>query len=138
MYPLRLLNIQKKDPDIKISESIEDNRDIYKASEVLVTPIRGPGGTRLKVLESLASGLPIVSTSVGVAGLNLTPGKHALVADDMQKLTENVISVLKDKKLAQKISSQGKDFIRQNFDWKGIVAKLNKVYEETAAVNNNS
>lgn len=136
--PPEIVEYSKKDPDIKISESIEDNRDIYKASEVLVTPIRGPGGTRLKVLESLASGLPIVSTSVGVAGLNLTPGKHALVADDMQKLTENVISVLKDKKLAQKISSQGKDFIRQNFDWKGIVAKLNKVYEETAAVNNNS
>ncbi|HET7098908.1 MAG TPA: glycosyltransferase family 4 protein [Patescibacteria group bacterium] len=128
--PPEIIEYTKNDPDIEISESIEDNRDVFKSSEVLITPIRGPGGTRLKVLEALASGLPVVSTPVGVAGLNLTPGVHALVSPKMKDLSGYVVKLLNDKKLADKISSAGKIFVKENFDWRTIVDKLNKVYKE--------
>ena len=132
--PPEIVEYSKNDHDIEISESIEDNRDIYKASEVLVTPIRGPGGTRLKVLEALASGLPVVSTPVGVAGLNLTPGVHALVSPRMKDLSSYVVKLLNDKKLSNKISEAGKKFVKENFDWKSIVDKLNKVYAEAKTI----
>lgn len=127
--PPEIIEYSKKDNNIIISESIEDNRDIYKASEVLVTPIRGPGGTRLKVLEALASGLPVVSTPVGVAGLNLRPGVHSLVSSNMESLANYVIKLLKNRKLAKDIGKNGKKFVKENFDWKSIVEKLNKVYK---------
>ncbi len=126
--PPEIVEYSKEDSDIVISESIEDNRDIYKASRVLVTPIRGPGGTRLKVLEALASALPVVSTTVGVAGLNLVAGRDALVSDNMSVIAKNVIKLLNDSKFADKIGSSGKRFVKENFDWKTIVEKLNKVY----------
>ncbi|MEK7470533.1 MAG: glycosyltransferase [Patescibacteria group bacterium] len=135
--PPEIIEYSKIDNDIEISESIEDNRDIYKASAVLVTPIRGPGGTRLKVLEALASGLPVVSTPVGVAGLNLTPGVHALVSPKMKDLSSYVVKLLNDQKLSVKISKSGKIFVKENFDWRTIVDKLNKVYDEAKIINNN-
>lgn len=136
--PTEIIEYSKIDKDIEISESIEDNRDIYKASAVLVTPIRGPGGTRLKVLEALACGLPVVSTPVGVAGLGLKPGVHALVSTKMKDLSEYVIKLLEDKKFSDEISDAGKIFVKENFDWKSIVDKLNKIYERTKINNNNS
>ena len=59
----------------KVTESIKDARDAYKAAALMVTPIRGSGGTRLKILEAMAAGLPVVSTSVGIAGLNVVNNK---------------------------------------------------------------
>ena len=136
--PPEIIEYSKLDKDIEISESVEDNRDVYKASALLVTPIRGPGGTRLKVLEAMASGLPVVSTPVGVAGLGITAGKEALVSSNMDKLSEMVIDLLKNKDKAERIGRAGQEFVKINFDWRGIVAKLNKVYDETKTVSNNS
>ena len=104
----------------------------------MVTPIRGPGGTRLKVLEAMASGLPVVSTPVGVAGLGIVEGKEALVSSNMDDLANMVIDLLKNKAKAERIGKAGKEFVKINFDWKGIVAKLNNVYDETKAIRNNS
>lgn len=128
--PPEIVEYSKNDSDIEISESTEDNRDVYKASEILVTPIRGPGGTRLKVLEAFASGLPVVSTPVGVGGLGIKKGKEALVSEDMNKISEYVVKLLKDKKLAQKTAKAGKEFVRKNYDWKKIVDNLDEVYQK--------
>ncbi|KKP48363.1 MAG: Glycosyl transferase, family I [Candidatus Woesebacteria bacterium GW2011_GWA1_33_30] len=136
--PPEIVEYSKKDKDIEVTESIEDNRDAYKGSTLLVTPIRGPGGTRLKVLEAMASGLPVVSTPVGVAGLGIVEGKEALVSSNMDDLANMVIDLLKNKAKAERIGKAGKEFVKINFDWKGIVAKLNNVYDETKAIRNNS
>jgi len=135
--PSGIVEYSKKDHDIEVSESIEDNRDAYKGSTLLVTPIRGPGGTRLKVLEAMASGLPVISTPVGVAGLGISEGKEALVSSNMDELSEMVVDLLKNKEKREKIGKEGKEFVRLNFDWSGIVTKLNKVYDETKIENIN-
>ncbi|MDP3918256.1 MAG: glycosyltransferase family 4 protein [Candidatus Woesebacteria bacterium] len=136
--PPEIIGYSKIDEDIEISESIKDNRDIYKASAVLVTPIRGPGGTRLKVLEAMASGLPVVSTPVGVAGLGIKEGRQALVSSNMNEIAKMVINLLKNKDKAETIGEEGKKFVKRNFDWKSIVAKINAVYDETKVNSNNS
>ena len=136
--PQEIFEYSNMDSDIEVTEGIEDNRDAYKSASVLVTPIRGPGGTRLKVLEAMASGLPVVSTTVGVAGLGITEGKHALVSNNIDEISKLVIRILKNKDLAVKISKEGKDFVTKNFDWGNIVAKLNKLYDQTKTLSNNS
>lgn len=136
--PPEIIEYSKLDKDIEVSESIEDNRDVYKASALLITPIRGPGGTRLKVLEAMASGLAVVSTPVGVAGLGISAGKEALVSSNMIKLSKMVIDLLKNPQKCERIGQAGKKFVKINFDWSGIVDKLNKVYEETKIKRNNS
>ncbi len=133
--PEKIIELANRDKDIEISESIKDNRDVFKAASVLVTPIMSPGGTRLKVLEAMASGLPVVSTPVGVAGLNITSGKHALVSSKAKELADMTIRILEDKKLSDNVAREGKNFVAKNFDWETIVAKLNNVYEKVVVEN---
>lgn len=128
--PKDIIEKAKKDPDIELSESLKDNRDAFKRATVHVTPIMSPGGTRLKVLESMAGDLPVVSTTIGVAGLKIKYGKHALVSDDVNELSDMTVKVLKDKKLAQSLSKEGKKFVYENFDWHSIVNELDKVYQK--------
>lgn len=136
--PQEIIELAKKDKEIKISESPKDNREVFKTASVLVTPIMSPGGTRLKVLEAMASDLPVVSTPVGVAGLNIEYGKHALVASDVDEMAKMTVKILQNKNFAKEIATNGKKFVAENFDWKTIVDKLNDVYDEAKANNHNS
>ena len=127
--PQNILDLAQRE-DIEITESIVDARDAYKASSVMVTPIRGAGGTRLKILEALAAGLPVVSTSIGVAGLHLVNGKEALIEDSMTGLANQTIKLLKDKKLARKIGLAGKKYVHDNYDWQSVVKLHDKIYAQ--------
>lgn len=133
--PQEIIDYSKNDNRIEILESVDDNRDVYKASSILVTPIRGPGGTRLKVLEALASGLPVVSTPVGVAGLGIKVGREALVSHSLDKLSDYIVYLLKHPSAAKDIGRNGKKFVAEKFDWKGIVNQLNTVYDQIGEKN---
>ncbi|MFZ3301229.1 MAG: glycosyltransferase family 4 protein [Microgenomates group bacterium] len=133
--PKEILEIAKKDKDIIVSESPKDNRDVFKTASVHVTPIMSPGGTRLKVLEAMASDLPVVSTPVGVAGLSIVKGKHALVSSSVQELADMTVKVLMDKKLSASLAKEGKKFVATNFDWQSIVTDLEKVYKNLLRQN---
>lgn len=126
--PSDILNLAKLDKDIIVTESPKDNRDVFKTASVLVTPIMSPGGTRLKVLESMAADLPVVSTPVGVAGLKIKNGVHALVSNNAKSLAEMTVKVLKNKKVSNGLAREGKKFVASNFDWQSIVADLDRVY----------
>lgn len=130
LIPNRLVQLSNQRSDIEITESIEDARDAYLGATIMVTPIRGSGGTRLKILEAMAAGLPIVSTSIGVAGLGVKNGVHALVADDNKEIADQTLKLLKDKKLREKIGEQGKKFVHKYYDWKSIVTIHDKIYQE--------
>ncbi len=127
--PQRILDLAKRE-DIEITESIPEARDAYLSASIMVTPIRGSGGTRLKVLEAMAAALPIVSTTIGVAGLGLTNGKHALIADNSDDLASLSLKLLNNPSLARKIGRAGQQFVKKYFDWQSIVSIHDKIYTE--------
>jgi len=130
MIPERFVKLAQKREDIEITESIEDARDAYGSASLMVTPIRSSGGTRLKVLEAMAAGLPIVSTSNGVAGLGLEPNKQALISDSGEGMAKLAVKLLKDKILRQKIGEAGRLFVKENYDWKEVVKLHDKIYKK--------
>jgi polysaccharide biosynthesis protein PslH len=119
-----------KTGEVVITENIPDARDAYKGASVMVAPIKGAGGTRLKVLEAMAAGLPVVSTKVGVAGLNLKDGENVMIADDPKSIAEKAVKLLIDKNLAKKIGKKGRDHVRKHFDWESIVKLHDPIYKE--------
>ena len=123
---------ESKKKDILITENIPDARDAYKSATIMVAPIKGAGGTRLKILEAMASELPVVSTKVGVAGLDLTDGKNVLIAETPQDIASKALKLLKNEELAGKIGSKAREHVEKYFDWKSIVKLHDPVYKELA------
>lgn len=119
-----------RNEDVDVSEGMPDIRDAYRKSAVLVTPIKGPGGTRLKILEAMASALPVVTTSVGAEGLGVEDGKEALIKDNLEDLVESAIQVLKNSALATKLGATGRKFVEQNYTWNVSAEKLDRIYRE--------
>ncbi len=115
---------------VEFTESIPDVRDALKSASIMVVPVEGPGGTRLKVLEAMASGLPVVSTSTGVAGLGIDEGTHAIVSQSSEGMAREVEALLKNSSRAKKVGEAGKKFVEKYFDWSVIVGIHNKIYKE--------
>lgn len=116
-----------------IKEVAEDDvtsiKEAYFEADVFVTPLRGPGGTRLKNLAAMASCLPIVSSSVGMSGLGIVNGNHAIIEDDTERMATAIIDLLKNPKKAEKIAKAASAFVKENYDYKAIANKLSQIYQ---------
>lgn len=118
-----------EDKDVIVTENIADARDAYTSASVMVTPIKGGGGTRIKILEAMAAGLPVISTSIGVAGLNVTDGKNVFIADTTEDFVEKASLLLRDRKRAEDIGKSGQEHVKRYFDWKSIVKMHEPIYK---------
>jgi glycosyltransferase involved in cell wall biosynthesis len=87
---------------------------------VSVVPLRFGTGTRLKALEALAAGVPVVGTSVGLDGLGIVDGTHALVRDTANGLADGIASLLRDPARARTLAVEGQRLARNHFDWKPL------------------
>jgi glycosyltransferase involved in cell wall biosynthesis len=92
----------------------------YEAARVVVVPLRTGTGTRLKALEALASGRPVVGTTIGLEGIGIADREQALVADDPAALADAVIAVLHDDQLAGRLAQAGRWHVEQRFGWDRI------------------
>jgi glycosyltransferase involved in cell wall biosynthesis len=127
-----LVALAKNSRDVLVSGDIDDIRIAYQGSDLLIAPIYGGGGTRYKILEAMASGLPVVSTQIGIEGLDVKNGIHALVDNAYEKLALFSIELIKDKILAREISTNALELVKNNYNWQSISIHLEKIYEETA------
>lgn len=135
--PNWITEYQKKDNRIDITESIPDARDAYLAASIMVAPIKGSGGTRLKILEAMAAGLPVVSSRTGVAGLSVKDGVEALISDTNAGLAQKTLSLLNNPKLAKNIGDMAKAHVKKYFDWEAIVKLHDPVYKSLTERTNN-
>lgn len=114
---------------VRVSE-VEDIREAYFSATVMVAPMYGSGGTRYKNLESFASGLPVVSTSIGFNGLDVKDGVNVLIREKPEDLAEAAIEVIENKKLYERLSKNARELVKQKYDWQSIALSLSKIYEE--------
>ncbi|GAB4218988.1 MAG: glycosyltransferase family 4 protein [Candidatus Microgenomates bacterium] len=114
--------------DISTNESYKVKK-IYQKSTLFIAPIFGPGGTRLKILAAMASGLPVISTTTGVTGLDVENNKHVVIANTVNEFINAVKKILSDKKFYEKIRINAYQLIIKKYNWKSISNKLEKVYQ---------
>lgn len=103
--------------------------EFLSQGDIFIAPMRVASGTNIKVLEAMAAGLPVVTTSVGIEGIEATT-KEVIVQDNPQKFADEVIKLLKDKARSQQLGKAGRELVEKRYDWEKIGEKLNRVYRE--------
>jgi glycosyltransferase involved in cell wall biosynthesis len=119
-------------PGVELCPNVADVRPYLRRSGILAVPLRIGGGSRLKILEALACGLPVVSTRVGAEGLALEPGEHLSVIDDLDDLAAELVRCIRDPLPARAIAECGRAVVLQCYDWGVLADKLERIWTECA------
>lgn len=117
-----------KSTKVQVTGRVPDVRPYYENAHVVIVPLFAGGGTRLKILEALSLGRPVVSTTIGAEGLNLVPGKHLLIGDDVQEFRSAIETLINDDLLRQNLIIQGRECVVDKYDWEAIAEKLDELY----------
>lgn len=115
--------------DIRVDE-VEDVREVYQQSSILVAPIYGGGGTRYKNFEAFASGLPVVTTPTGIRGTDAKDGIEVLIRDDPDEIAKAALKLLSDADLYKRIAAKARSMVKRKYDWDQIAKKLSNIYEQ--------
>ena len=113
---------------VSVTGAVDDVRPYFERASLYVVPMRMGGGVRLKILEALAMGLPLVSTSMGAEGAGLTHGKELLIADTAAQFAQAILSLLDDPALRTRLAKAGRETARARFEWGRIAPRLLDVY----------
>lgn len=117
------------DPSISVTGFVEDIRPYIDQSEVYVCPIRDGGGTKLKLLDAMAMGKAIVTTTVGAEGLEIKNKEHVLIADDPETFARMVQTLFEDKKLRFHLAQNARKFVEKRYAWEVIGKDLLEAYQ---------
>jgi glycosyltransferase involved in cell wall biosynthesis len=115
---------------VHVTGTVDDVRHLYARSTVAVVPLRAGGGTRLKILEAMALGRPVVSTTIGCEGLEVVDGEHLLVADTAQEFARKTTLLLRDTSLRTRLSQRARALVVTRYDWDVIARRLVQVYAD--------
>jgi len=107
-------------PGIEFAGYVDDIRNVLASSSVCIVPLRQGGGSRLKILESMAAGVPVVSTGVGAEGIDAIDGEHLLIADTPSEFADSVIRILQDRLLADSLASSARKRVEERYSWTAL------------------
>ena len=118
------------DDRVKFTGYLDDIRPVVHQSWACVVPLRVGGGTRLKILEAMALGTPVVSSSKGAEGLGVIPGEHILIADNPREFAHHTLQLLSDPQLRRSLSDNAQRFVQCNYQWNTIGNRFCDVLEQ--------
>ena len=114
--------------DVIVTGKVDEVLPYYRESLAAIVPLRSGGGTRLKIIEALAAGTPVVSTTVGCEGLEVLDGKTILIADSPRDFADAIERILAAPALVNALSLDGRALVEQRYDWPLIAAVHDRVY----------
>lgn len=119
-----LYALARTTPGVRILGVVPDLRPVIGSAAAVVVPLRSGGGTRLKILEALALGRPVISTTLGAEGLALEPGREIFIEDEPAAFAGRAAQLLKAPELAAQVGRAGRERVRERYDWRGIEREL--------------
>lgn len=109
---------------IEFTGAVDDVKPWYNKAVISVVPLLTGSGTRLKILEAMGMGVPVVSTTIGAEGINYTNGKEIVIADKECDFANRIIDLLKDKNQRQNLASEAFKLVSSEYDWNVIGDKM--------------
>jgi glycosyltransferase involved in cell wall biosynthesis len=131
--PAKLRQRIAASPGVELHADVPDVRPYMESSAAMAVPLRIGGGSRLKILESLAAGLPVVSTRVGAEGLALRPGHDYTLADTPEEMADRLVDCLSRPEAYRQQAEEGRKIVASRYDWSSLSGRLERVWERVAA-----
>jgi glycosyltransferase involved in cell wall biosynthesis len=131
--PADLLTLNESGLGINVTGYVQDPIPYQKKAAALVVPLRSGGGMRVKILNALAEGIPIVSTTIGYEGIAVTPGQHILVGDTPEEFATQVLRLLDDPAFGRELAANGRKLAEMIYDYRHVCRPLDKIYARAAS-----
>jgi len=113
---------------VSVTGTVPDVRPYYSGALAAVVPLRFGSGTRLKILEAMATGIPVISTRLGAEGLDLEDGTHLLLADSASELIAAVSRLASSPELWMRLSRSGREVVSRCYDWRALTENLYRIH----------
>lgn len=114
---------------IEITGYVPDLDPYMDQAALMVVAVRAGGGMRVRILEAFARAMPVVTTTVGLEGIEALPGRDVLVADAPEAFARNVVRLLRDPQLQRRLAENGRRLAEEKYDWQVILSKMDAVYQ---------
>lgn len=118
---------------VELYADVPDVRPFLWKSAFLIVPLRIGGGSRLKILESLAAACPVVSTVIGAEGLQLEHERDLLLGSTSETLIEQAVRALEDPDMMRRLGDTGRETVLMRYGWDGLAGKLDALWKNVAA-----
>ena len=126
--PQELVDYGKSHPGVNVTGYVVDPTPYLQQAALMIVPLRAGGGMRVKILNALAQGLPIVSSALGCEGIQVEHGRHLLIADTPEEFAEATLKLFDDPALAIRLGENGRRLIQEKYDYRTACAPLERVY----------
>lgn len=127
--PVDFLNLQKMAPDVyHVPGYVPDLTPWFEQAGVVIVPVRVGGGMRVRILEAFARAMPVVTTTIGLEGIEAHHGEHILVADEATKFADAVIQLIHNEALRDQLAVNGRKLVEQIYDFQVVLKKLDEIY----------
>ena len=121
----KVLELAANDPGIVVTGTVPDVRPHLANASLMIVPLRVGGGTRIKIFEGMATGIPCLSTRIGAEGLPVTDGKDHLLADEPADFASAIDRCFSEPKFAATLGGAGRELVASRYSWE----KINEVFE---------
>lgn len=112
-------------------EEVPTIQEAFQAADIVLAPIRVGGGTKFKILEAMAAGVPVITTTIGAAGLNIQSEKELFIADSPEEQLNAIIRLVEDRSLQISITRAARKKVETTYAWDRIAKELSTVWEKT-------
>ena len=118
-------------PSVQLHANVPDVRPYLANAGILAVPLRVGGGSRLKILEALAAGLPVLTSHIGVEGLHLDAETHVTIADTVEEQVNRLLDMMHNPAAALEQATRGRARVLERYDWSGLAERLGDLWGAT-------
>lgn len=110
-------------------DDVDKVKELFRNNTIFIAPIFGPGGTRLKILAAMGSGMPVISSTTGIEGLAVTNNKNVIIAKDSDDFVNKIKFLIKNKQIYEDIRKNAHELVKEKYQWSQTAKDLESVYK---------
>jgi glycosyltransferase involved in cell wall biosynthesis len=118
--PAKVKELERRIPGVRVTGTVDDVKPFINEAAVMIVPLRVGGGTRIKIFEGMATGIPVVSTPIGAEGLPVTHGQNILLADSPLDFAAQIAALFEKPEQAVRIGAAGRALVQAKFSWETV------------------